>query len=165
MDGHLIIGEFILTLGAFLALLFVIHKFAWTPFNQMLEERQNKVQADWQAAEDAKKDAEDHHATIKEQLKQAHLQADQIIRKAHKESENMREEMLAETKAQQARLVEMTQADLEARRQHFEYQMKESVGLMAVTMAEKILKREITPEDHQRVNQSFIARLEELDEQ
>ncbi len=97
MDGHLIIGEFILTLGAFLALLFVIHKFAWTPFNQMLEERQNKVQADWQAAEDAKKDAEDHQATIKEQLRQAHLQADQIIRKAHKESENMREEMLAET--------------------------------------------------------------------
>ncbi|MBG9979922.1 F0F1 ATP synthase subunit B [Facklamia sp. DSM 111018] len=165
MNINLILGEALLTIIAFSTLLIIIYKFAWKPFNETLEARQTKISNDWDAAENAKKVNQEAQAQIEEKLKLAHLEAEQITRQAHIDATHLHDSMLAETRQEQARMIHATEEDLKIQRQQFAVDMQESLVHMASAMAEKILQREIKPEDHQNMIKSFIQRMEELDEQ
>ncbi|MGX7108501.1 F0F1 ATP synthase subunit B [Facklamia miroungae] len=165
MDLNIILGEALLTLLSFLILLYVIYKFAWQPFNQMLETRQKKVADDWQAAEDAKKANQEALSQIESQLKSAHLEAEKIIRQAQIDASHLRDKMIEETRQEQSKMLQLTQEDLKVQRQNFAENMQESLVHMAVAMAGKVVRREISEDDHRQMIQEFINRLEELDEQ
>ncbi|MGF3182982.1 F0F1 ATP synthase subunit B [Facklamia sp. P12934] len=165
MDFTIILGEALLTLASFLILLFVIHKFAWKPFNQMLETRQKKITDDWQAAEEAKNKNKEALSQIDAQLKSAHLEAEKIIRQAQIDANHLRDKMIEETRQEQSKMLQMTQKDLKLQRQNFAENMQESLVHMAVAMAGKVIRREISEDDHRQMIQEFITRLEELDEQ
>lgn len=165
LDLHLLVGEALLTLLAFLILLYVIYKFAWKPFNATIEARQAKIQDDWDQAEQAKKATQEVQSQIDHQLKSAHVEADKIIRQATIEASHTHDNMLAKTRDEQAKMIQATQEDLKKQRDQFALDMQESLVHMATAMASKVLAREVNPDDHQKMIEEFIKRLEGLDEQ
>lgn len=165
LDLHLLFGEALLTLLAFLILLYIVYKFAWKPFNQTIEARQAKIQDDWSQAEEAKKANQEAQSQIDHQLKAAHVEADKIIRQATIDASHTHDNMLAKTRDEQTKMIQATQEDLNKQREQFALDMQESLVHMATAMASKVLDREVNPSDHQKMIEEFIKRLEDLDEQ
>ena len=62
-------------------------------------------------------------------------------------------------------MIQSTEEDLELKRQSFARDMQESVVTMASAMAEKVLEREVSTQDHRQMIERFIQRLEQADEQ
>ncbi|WPJ91704.1 F0F1 ATP synthase subunit B [Facklamia hominis] len=164
LNSSLIVGE-LLTLLSFSILLFVIYHFAWKPFNKNLEDRQQKIQSDISAAAKAKESSEQTKSELEERLTNAQIEANKIIRRANAEAEKLHDTILSETYQEQAHLIQSTEEDLELKRQSFARDMQESVVTMASAMAEKVLEREVSAQDHRQMIERFIQRLEQADEQ
>lgn len=165
MDIKLIAGQSLLTLLTFILLLYIIYRFAWTPFNETIKARQDKIAQDWQEAEQAKSFNQEAQNQIDDLLRAAHQEAEQITRQAQIDAKQNREAIIATARKEQAQLLESTQAEMKIQRQQFAQEMQESLIHIASAMAGKILKRQVTPQDHQQMVEEFIQRLGDLDEQ
>lgn len=81
---------------------------------------------------------------IQESVAQAHQQAEQVLHEAH----------------QNAQLrIERTRIECEDMRRTAGQSMKSDVANLGVALAQKILKREVTLEDHQKLVEEFIERV------
>ena len=79
-------GLFIWTILTFLALLFLLAKFAWKPLLAALEDRENKIK---NSLEDAEK--------AKAELERINAKSEEIIAKARSEAQSIRVEAKAAT--------------------------------------------------------------------
>ncbi len=93
-------GLFIWTILTFLALLFLLAKFAWKPLLTALEERENKIK---NSLEDAEK--------AKTELERLNAESEKIIAKARSEAQSIRVEAKAATERIKADLMAKAEAD------------------------------------------------------
>lgn len=77
-------------LFGFLALLFILIKFAWKPMLAALEERESTIDNALKAAEQARNEMANLKAENEKLLAEARLERDTILKKAHDASANDR---------------------------------------------------------------------------
>lgn len=166
MTGTLIVGQItalgdtIVTLVSFLLLFALIKKFAWKPLMNVLEERENTINANIEKAEEARKSAEEQRSEMEAQLRTARAQANDILTKAQVEGNAMQQTILAEAKEDAQRIKQQSQRDAELERQRAVSQMQQQIGEISISIAEQVLGREITQADQQRLIEEFIEGLE-----
>lgn len=91
----------------FLVLVFVLAKFAYKPVCNIMEERKNKIASDLEAAEKAKTDAEAVKAEYAAKLAEAKQEAQAIVDAARKTAQAAHDKIMADTKAEQVRLLQL----------------------------------------------------------
>lgn len=135
-------------------------RFVWPPIIKALEERQNKIAEGLAAAERGKKELELAQHRAVQELKEAKLQATDIVDKAQKRVAHMLDE--AKTTAQQeaARLLQMAQAQIEQEVNHAKDALRKQVSQLAVCGAEKVLEQEINAASHQALLDKLIQEVE-----
>lgn len=118
-------------------------RFVWPPLVKAMEERQEKIADGLSAAERGRKELELAQYRVKDDLKQAKLQASEIIDKATKRASLLIEEAKQDAKLEVSNMLKFGHEQLQQEINHAKDSLRKQVAQLAVAGAEKILKREI----------------------
>ena len=153
-------GLFIWTILTFLALVFLLGKFAWRPLLEALDTRQQGIR---KALDDAQ--------TAKRELEQLEQQAAQILRKARADAEAMmvqtradgdrlREEMRQKAKAEAEGIMRNAERQIQLETGRAIQQIRVEAVDLSVSIASKILQRNISKEDNERLIADALKQVE-----
>lgn len=151
------IGTILFTLANTLILFFGLRRFLFKPVNNILAQRQAAVDQSIRDAEEAKANAEAAAAEYHEKLTAAKEEAQTMLRNATRKAQQREEEIIAGAKAEAAGIMQQNQAELEREKRSAERALRSEVSGLALMVAEKVVEREIKPEDHARLIDEFIS--------
>jgi F-type H+-transporting ATPase subunit b len=144
------IGLFVWQTVLFLALLFLLRKYAWKPILSAVEEREEGIKSALDAADNAKKEMEALNADNERILREAKAERDSIL----KEAREIKDTIIAEAKTQATEEADKVMAS--AREQINNEKMaaitelKNQVADLSIDIAEKILKSELKDDNKQK---------------
>lgn len=148
-----------------LVLLFLIVKrFLFKPVKNILAKRQSEVDAQYNDAELAKKDAEDSRKEWQEKLSGANEEADSIIEKARDNAKNRSEKLISEAEEKADSIIRNAKTAAELEMQKAADGIKREIVEVSGALTEKMLEREINSEDHRALIDSFIKKVGEDNE-
>ena len=135
---------------AFLALLFILIKFAWKPMLAALEERETSIDNALKAAEQARNEMATLKAENEKLLQDARLERDAILKKAHAASEKMIADAKAEASNVAAQQIENAKAVIETEKKAALAEVKNQVAVLTLEVTEKLLKKTLSDEKAQK---------------
>jgi F-type H+-transporting ATPase subunit b len=153
---------FITLLGqmiSFAILIWVTVKFIWPPVMAAIEERQQKIAEGLAAADNAQKNLAQSQDKANEALKEARVKANEIIEQAHQRANQIidaaKNDAIAEANRQKA----LAESEIAAAANRAKEDLRKQVSVLAVTGAEKLLRREIDASAHKALIDDLAAQL------
>lgn len=123
-------------------------KFVWPPIMKALDERAAKIADGLAAADKARTDLELAEKKVVEELRKARESAGDVRTVAEKQAAKL----IEEARADAARIIEQARAaaenEAEAAAQRAKQELREQVAVLAVSGAERILRREVDAKAH-----------------
>ena len=144
---------------AFASLIWLIATFVWPPLLKAIEERQQKIAEGLAAADNATRNLAQADAKVAEELKAARAKANEIIEQAHQRANQLIDAAKADAVAEGQRQRAMAEAEIEAAANRAKEDLRKHVSLLAVSGAEKLLKREIDASAHKALIDDLAAQL------
>jgi F-type H+-transporting ATPase subunit b len=154
------VGIMIWTLIAFGITLFILRKLAFPRIGEALDKRQRAIEEAIDASERAKAEADELLAEYRERLREARVQAEEIIARARKAAEVVEREALETARAQREDLMEQTRRDIEAETRRAIQEIRAEVADLTVLATEKVTRKVLTPEDQRRLVEEALAELD-----
>ena len=156
-----IIGDFILIAGSFLLLIFLVKKYAWGNISSILDERGGKISSDIDGAEEARKKAEELASKREAELAGSRTEAKTIIENAKGTAEKSRADILAEAKLEAGRLKEKANQEIAQNKAEALQSVKGDVADLTISLAEKILSKNLDSQAHKELIEQYIDQLGE----
>ena len=144
---------------AFAGLIWLIATFVWPPLLKAIEERQQKIAEGLAAADNATRNLAQADAKVAEELKAARAKANEIIEQAHQRANQLIDAAKADAVAEGQRQRAMAEAEIEAAANRAKEDLRKQVSALAVSGAEKLLKREIDANAHKALIDDLAAQL------
>ena len=143
----------------FFAVAWMVMKFGWPHINAAIEERQQKIAEGLAAADRSQKDLAQAQEKVNDALKEARTKANEIIDQAHHRAnqivEAAKNDAIAEANRQKARGL----AEIDAASTRAKEELRKQVSVLAVSGAEKLLKREIDANAHKALLDELAAEI------
>ena len=131
----------------------------WPKLTAALDERASKIQNEIDAAEDARKQAKAALAEYERNLAEARAEAQKMLEETRAQQGALAAELKAKADTELSAMREKAKAEIEAaKKQALAEIYTESVNLASV-MASKILQREVTASDQQRLMDESLAEM------
>ena len=144
---------------SFAILIWFTVKFIWPPLMAAIEERQQKIAEGLAAADNAQKNLAQSQDKANEELKVARAKANEIIDQAHQRAnqiiDSAKNDAIAEANRQKA----LAEAEIAAAANRAKEDLRKQVSALAVTGAEKLLRREIDAGAHKALIDDLAAQL------
>lgn len=153
-------GLFIWTILTFLVLLTLLAKFAWTPLLKALESRQQAIAKALDDAQEAKRELERLHGESTEIIRKARTEADTIISLSRSDADRLREEMKQKARAEADAIVRSAERQIQLETARALRQIRTEAVDLSVLIASKLLQRNISKEDNQRLIDEALSQLE-----
>jgi F-type H+-transporting ATPase subunit b len=150
----------IVQLVNFLILLAVLYKFLYRPLVGALEGRTAAIQRQLAEAQEAREEAQRQLAAMEERIRGAHAEAQATRERALREAAELRERLGAEARQEAARLVESAQAQVAQEVRRARAELRAEVGVLATEIAERLVRKSLSGEDHQRLVREALAGIE-----
>ena len=144
---------------AFFAVAWLVMKFGWPHIIAAIEERQQKIAEGLAAADNAQKDLAQAHDKAAEELKSARAKANEIIEQAHQRANQIVDAAKNEAIVEAGRQKALAQAEIDAAANRAREDLRKQVSALAVTGAEKLLKREIDANAHKALLDELAAEI------
>lgn len=143
-------GLIIWQLIGFLALLFLLTKFAWKPILAALDEREKSIEDALKSTEIARNEMANLKAENERILHEAKIQRDEMLHKATEHAKQIIEE--AKEKAQQegAILLENARHAIQTEKKAAVEEVKVLVATLSLDVAEKLIKKNYTTDAAQK---------------
>jgi F-type H+-transporting ATPase subunit b len=129
--------------------LYILKKFAWKPILNALKEREESIATALNTAEEAKKEVEGLKADNERIIAEARMEKNQILN----EAKDLKNKIIAEAKekaAQEtAKGLETAQRQIQAEKDAAINEIKKQVAELSVSIAEKVLKKELSNKSEQ----------------
>lgn len=158
-------AEFVPALIAFLVILVVMKKLVWPPVLEMMERRQEKIQADLDAAERSKLEAAEEAKSYEAKIFDAHHEADAIVAKAKKEAEEVRSAVLAKAQREAADIIAKAHGAVDSERHKAMIELSSSVVDLSVEIASKIIGNDLSEDEQRKLAEKYLAEVGTSDEQ
>lgn len=148
----------IVQLCSTLVLFLLVKKFLWKPIMNFFHTREDKMQSDLDASEQAKQAALSDRQKALEELNNASDKSNEIVEAAQKEAKSQRNAILeqANTEAQAAR--KKAQIQIEADRQGMVNSMKTEMVNVAMDAAGKLIGEKSVDELDKQAIQDFVEK-------
>ena len=156
MDINLTLVVQVLVFGAFV--MFTM-KFVWPPLVKALEERQEKIADGLAAAERGRRELELAQHRVKDEMKQAKVDAADILEKANRRAGQIIEEAKDEARQEAQKLAKIADEQITQALNHAKDSLRKQVAVLAVAGAEKILKREIDEQANRALLDNLIEEI------
>ena len=154
IDPGTIVGTLLNTLILFL----VIKHFLFGKVNKILEDRQKYVEDSYSEADTAKA----LEAEYDEKIRNAKEESADIIRNATLKAQQRSDEIVFAAKNEAAGIISKANEDIEREKKRAVNQIKDEISEIAIAVAEKVVEKEITTKDNDRLIEEFIENVGEL---
>lgn len=144
---------------SFAILIWFTAKFIWPPLMKAIEERQQKIAEGLAAADNAQKNLAQAQDRAAEELRAARARANEIIEQAHQRANQIIDAAKQEAVAEAQRQKALAQAEIEAAVNRAREDLRRQVSVLAVTGAEKLLRREIDADAHKALLEELAAEI------
>ncbi|MCM0582579.1 F0F1 ATP synthase subunit B [Weissella diestrammenae] len=157
---QLALGNLVFVLLSFVVLLFFIGKFAWKPVVKIMQDRADKIANDLDSAEQAKSEAEQLAEKRTAELQATQAQATTIINNAKETADQRGEDIIAEAKQNADSLKVKANAEIDQERVEAMASVKNDVAELSVSIAQKIIQKELKLDDQKALIDAYIGELE-----
>lgn len=136
-------GLFIIQSVIFLILLFVLHKFAWKPIMQAVNEREITIVDSLNQAKLAKQEVQNLKAENEIIIREAKVERDNILKEAREIKERIVGEAKEIAKTEGDKMIEQARQSIQAEKAAAMSDIKNQIGTLSVNIAESILKEKL----------------------
>lgn len=154
------LGQAIIAIAIFLVLLLVLRKFAWGPVIAQLRSREDRIGQSVALAEKQQTQAADLLARYEARMTEAQDQVEQLLADAREQAETHRQELVAQARAEADRSVKQAKREIEVARAEALQDLRETTARMAIDLTQRILQKEVTPDDHERMLREALEDIE-----
>lgn len=144
---------------AFVILIYCIGKFLFKAVSEELETRQMQIAEAYEEAEKAKEAMANASIEKERIIKEAQQEAQEMVLKATKEANAIKEAKKEEANEEAKRRLDLAQTQINNEKEKAIIELKEKTSSLGVSIAEKILNKEIKEADHQALINDFIKDL------
>ncbi len=133
----------------FSILVFILTKFAWKPILAMIKEREQTIENSLNEATKARAEMSQLVARNEELLNQAKEERNQILHDAKEAAEKVKNDIVARAQKEAEEKIQMAFREIEIQKKAAIVEVKNSVGLMALEIAEKVIRKELKSSNEQ----------------
>ena len=156
-----------LTLTAFTLILFtlfviVLSKFAWGPLLAAIDEREKSIREALEGSQKANAEAAALLAQHKDLVRQIGAEREEIIKKATKEAEEFRIDLMAKARTDGDDIVRRAKEQIARESAVALAKLREEVADLAVLGAAKIVASSMTPEAQKKLVSDFVSTLPQV---
>jgi F-type H+-transporting ATPase subunit b len=147
----------------FAVLVIGIYFFAKKPLMAFLKKRQETIKNALAEAEEAKREGERKHQEYEERLGKLDLEIKKLRQAMIEEGEREKARIIAEARQiaekikEQARLIAQQELKMATRR------VQDETAAMSIKLAEELLKKHLTPKDHERLIDDYIKHITRIE--
>lgn len=155
-------GTIFWTLVTFLALLFLLGRYAWKPLLGAVEAREKGIRDNIDTARQQREESQrllDEHKAL---LNQARKERAEAVDAGRRDAERVKGEILEEARRQREHLLKQTESQLAASLRQARLELKGEVAHLAIQAAGKLLSRNLDDAAQRRLVEEYIADLERL---
>jgi F-type H+-transporting ATPase subunit b len=150
-----LLGQFL----TFAILIWFTMKYVWPPITTTMRDREKKIAAGLEAAEQAKRELELAGHKALSIIREAKIQGSQIIEQANLHSAQLVEEAKSHAKAESKKIVELAQVDIDREVAQAREALKNSLATLAIAGAEKIISRHLDAATHDALLNELAAEI------
>lgn len=153
------IGNAIWTLIIFAGVLFVLGRYAWGPILKNLQARENFI---FESLEKAKKDRDAAEARLKEyeeRLASSRAEAAAIVDEGRRDAVDVKRRIEEETRQEANRMIERARREIQIATDTATKELYTLSTRLAVEMATRLVSKQLTVEDHERLIADSIEAL------
>jgi ATP synthase F1 delta subunit/ATP synthase F0 subunit b len=154
------VGLMIWTLLAFGITLYLLNKLAFPRIAAALDRRRVAIEQSIDSAEQAKREADQLLEEYRARLREAREQAEDIVGRARKAGENLRDETKAEASKQREEMLAATRRDIEQETRRALEDLRREVADLTVAATEKITRKSLDEEDHRRLIDEALSEVD-----
>lgn len=143
------LGTIIWTSIAFLTVLFILKKMAWTPILKSLKEREDFITDSIKSAENANAQLSLLKADNEKLLAEARIERDRILKEAKELGDDIVAKARKVSQEEQQRIMAKAKEEIESEKSAAISELKKQVVSLSIQMAETVLKKEFENKDQQ----------------
>lgn len=151
------LGLFFWTLIAFLAVFFILRKFAWKPILTALNERETGIADSIAAAERVKKEMSLMQNENEKLMQQAREERSAMLKEAKDLKDRIVNEAKDQAKAEANKIILDAQQQIQQQKMAALTEVKNEIGNLAVEVAEKVLRKQLATADTQNDYAKMLA--------
>ncbi len=150
------VWQILISFANLLIIFLLLKKFLFKPVQAMFDKRAAQVQSIYDEAEESRTSANTMRAQYEQKMATAREEADGIVRTAVQSARRESESIVAEASGKASQLLKKADADIaQAKRQMLD-EVRGEISDLAVSIAEKVVEREINAADHRQFVDDFI---------
>lgn len=144
------------TLLNFLAVFFVGKRFLWGPVMKIITDRQREIDDMYAEADSARTRAKALEEEYQAKLSVAAQTSEKMVRDAVARGQAREEEILRHANQRAEAMLEKASADIQQEKKKALNDAKDEISELALAIAAKVVDRELTDADHDRLVEQFI---------
>lgn len=153
------IWHIVATIANLLILVLILKKLLFKPVQKILEERKGQVDDIYRNAKEANAQAESDKKLYNEKLAGAKEEAESIVKAATQRADRLGDEIIADANRKAADTMKKAEAEIEQEKKKAMNDLKNEISDISVQIAESVVGREISEDDHRELIDSFIEKL------
>ena len=153
-------GLFIWTIVTFLVLLTLLAKFAWGPLLQSLAAREETIRKSLSDAEKARQELERLNQESEAIIRQARVDAEGIVAASRADAERLRGELRDKARSEADGILKNAERQIQLETARALEQIRREAADLSVAIASKIIQRNITREDNERLIEDALKQIQ-----
>lgn len=149
-------GLVIWTLIAFVVVLYFLAKKVFPRLNETLADREQRIKSDLERAEETRLSAEKTLEEYKERIAKAREESNRIIEESRQAAEQIRKDLSARAEEEARGILRQASEQLDRERERAVSELEGQLARWSADIASRILERELSPESHRDLVESFI---------
>ena len=143
------IGLFFWQTLIFIALIFLLRKFAWKPILDAINEREDGIKSALESAEKARQEMASLQSDNEETLKKARAERDTLLKEAREIKQKLIDEAKNEANEEAKKIIVQAQETIVSEKNAAIVDLKKQVANLSVDIAEKVLKEKLSDDKDQ----------------
>ena len=154
------LGLYIWTIVTFLLLLWAFNKLAWKPLKGILQAREDTIRKSLDDARQAREEMQRLKNESAQILAGARAEADTIIARTRDDASRFRDELKVKAQAEAATIVKNAEQRIEMETARALQQIRSEAVEFSVAIASKILQRNVSKEDNERLIEETFRQIQ-----
>ncbi|TJY34739.1 F0F1 ATP synthase subunit B [Pontimicrobium aquaticum] len=143
------LGLFFWQAVLFIALVFLLKKFAWKPILDSVNDREEGIKRALDSAEKAKLEMQNLQADNEKLIKEARAEREAMLKEARDIKNKMIDDAKEEAREEAGKLIAQAQASIETEKKAAITELKSQVANLSIEIAEKVVRDELSNKDKQ----------------
>ncbi|KRO67612.1 MAG: ATP F0F1 synthase subunit B [Cryomorphaceae bacterium BACL21 MAG-121220-bin10] len=148
--GEFSVGLFFWQTLLFVAMLFILKKYAWKPILDAVNEREEGIKKALESAVQAKKEMASMNADNEKLLQEARSERDAMLKEAREIKAKLIGDAKDEAKSEADKIIIQAQAAIQSEKKAAIAEIKDQVASLSIDIAEKVIKQALSRDDQQQ---------------